>query len=987
MKDSENLKKAVESLGGEFELIRELGRGATAVVYLLKDHALDRDLAMKVIRTTLGGDDEALARLQREAKLVAQLQHPNIVKLYGTHRLPDGSLALLMEHVPGRNLKELLQEGGALSIPNTLKILTDVASALAYAHRRRIVHRDVKPENIYIDEEVGAARLADFGVARPWDQDARLTLPGASLGTPAYMSPEQIDGLEVDGRSDVYSLGLVGYEMLLGHHPWEGENVFTIIYRQKNEEIPVEALNLADAPSLAKTLKLALEKDPQERPESAVEFLKLLSEEAGRAESLAGTLPHSGKAQEIQEGASRSSPADIAAQDALEPVDWSKVDVVLAEAEGGKLELREVEEEAPHRSVLGARPRRKWALILPVVALILAAGSYGAYQWLPIGGGLPEDGGYVPPPETLPRPMQEPAPTSGTPEDVVTGLTLAETAPTAGRAGSLLRITGELRDEEGNLLPDTLVLFEVDSGDGELISPDVRTNSQGRLELYLQLPIQAGSTSVLARVPGAETLGNRFEFEILPGPPERLTLLAGTGQTAPPGEDLPDFLGVRVTDDLGNPISGVEVRLDITQGGGFAIPSSVPTDDVGRAFFRWRLGSAEGPHQAVALIPDGEAAPVTFRATAQAPTRAESVTPTERPGQETAPPPSQPTPRPPEPVEVVTRTFAIGGSQVCHLSGGRALCRGANDRGQGGNGSVGGILGLAAGISHGCGLGREGEAWCWGGNESGQLGDGSTSDNRSGVAVDTELRFSVLAAGLSHTCGLGSGGQVYCWGRNVDGQLGDGSRDDHRRPEGIGGGQTFQDIVAGWNHTCGIAAGRRAFCWGSNSEGQLGDGFRVDRLTPTLVPGGSFQSLSAGANHTCGISGDEVLCWGDNSSGQLGDGSTESRLAPVRVNGLPARPLALASGAVHTCALLSDRSVFCWGQNLHGQLGDGTTTNRSYPVKVSGDLEFVAVFAGGGVTCGFTSDGSEYCWGMNQSGQLGDGSRTSRSGPVRVGGN
>ena len=104
--DRENLDRAIESLGGEFELVRELGRGATSVVYQLRDNALDRDLAMKVIRTTLGGDEEAVARLQREARLVAQLLHPNIVKLYGTHRLPDGSLALLMEHVPGRNLKE-----------------------------------------------------------------------------------------------------------------------------------------------------------------------------------------------------------------------------------------------------------------------------------------------------------------------------------------------------------------------------------------------------------------------------------------------------------------------------------------------------------------------------------------------------------------------------------------------------------------------------------------------------------------------------------------------------------------------------------------------------------------------------------------------------------------------------------------------------------------------------------------------------------------
>jgi serine/threonine-protein kinase len=162
MKDPEQLKEAIEALGGDFELVRQLGQGATAVVYLLRDHTLDRDVAMKVIRATFAGDDEAIARLQREARLVAQLTHPNIVSLFRTQRLPDGSFALLMEHVPGRNLKEILREEGAFPVPKAIRVLRDVASALAYAHRRRIVHRDVKPENIYIDEEVGAARLADF---------------------------------------------------------------------------------------------------------------------------------------------------------------------------------------------------------------------------------------------------------------------------------------------------------------------------------------------------------------------------------------------------------------------------------------------------------------------------------------------------------------------------------------------------------------------------------------------------------------------------------------------------------------------------------------------------------------------------------------------------------------------------------------------------------------------------------------------------------
>ncbi|MBT8337461.1 MAG: serine/threonine protein kinase, partial [Gemmatimonadetes bacterium] len=273
----DSVRATLEALGPGFELLRELGRGATAIVYLVRDHELDRDLAVKVIRSSFGADEEAMARLDREAKLVARLQHPNIVKLYGTQHLPDGSMVLLMEHVPGRNLKELLQDTGPLPPRRAMALLEDVASALAYAHRRKIVHRDVKPENIYIDDEVGTARLADFGVARPWDLDTRLTLPGESLGTPAYMAPEQIDGGDVDGRSDVFSLGLVAYEMLAGEHPWEGDSIYSIIFKQKHEDPPdLRTIRPDISDRVVAIVERAVHKAPDERWASADEMLDAL---------------------------------------------------------------------------------------------------------------------------------------------------------------------------------------------------------------------------------------------------------------------------------------------------------------------------------------------------------------------------------------------------------------------------------------------------------------------------------------------------------------------------------------------------------------------------------------------------------------------------------------------------------------------------------------------------------------------------------------
>jgi hypothetical protein len=603
-------------------------------------------------------------------------------------------------------------------------------------------------------------------------------------------------------------------------------------------------------------------------------------------------------------------------------------------------------------------PRHVWVWVVALVLVLGAAGGYVAIEGLPGSGSGVADLAEVPP--MIPsggegggeglRPLPQPQ----------IRATVADTVSIAMRATGL----------EGTPLPDTTVAFTVEAGEGVLGVTEVVTDAEGIARSWVALPETPGTTVVVAAVPGTRIPSSRIIVTALPGAPARIVLVGGDRQGASAGELLPERLLVRVADARDNPVPGVEVRFDVRSGGGITAPSRARTDSLGLASALWRLGEETGAQSLVAtsfdLIGD-----VIFNATA-----------TERPRTTTIVDPS--TGIESGPVRVGSSRFVIGGSHVCELRGTSVGCRGANDRGQATAAPLNGFVAVASGLSHVCGIDPDGSVYCWGANEAGQLGDGTLADRDSPAPVRTELRFSLVTAGAAHTCGLAGGGIPACWGLNVSGQLGDGSRNDQRGPRAVGGGLSFSTLVAGWNHTCGLTSSGNAFCWGLNSQGQLGDGSTLDRLVPTLVRG-SVRSLVAGSAHTCGTSNGTVLCWGWNAYGQLGDGSTEDKAQPGQVQGLPGRATELAAGAVHTCALVEGGDAFCWGQNVSGQLGDGTNENRARPVPVVGEHRFVDLDAGGALTCATTADGARYCWGLNSSGQLGDGSRVSRTTPTRAG--
>ncbi len=263
-------------LEGRYGIIRLLGRGGMAVVFLAEDLVLERQVAIKVLPPDMTRDAQLVTRFQQEAKTAAKLDHPNIIPIYRVES-EGGLVYIVMKYVAGQSLEELLSDG-PLSISRVRHVLREAALALGHAHRRRIVHRDVKPANIMLDED-GRVILTDFGIAKAVQDTAQLTGTGTIIGTPHYMAPEQARGQEVDGRADQYALAIVGHRLLTGRLPFDGPP-HSILYQQVFEPAPT-VLNLRpDTPSdLRLALERALAKDSSARFKTMEEFASSVSGE------------------------------------------------------------------------------------------------------------------------------------------------------------------------------------------------------------------------------------------------------------------------------------------------------------------------------------------------------------------------------------------------------------------------------------------------------------------------------------------------------------------------------------------------------------------------------------------------------------------------------------------------------------------------------------------------------------------------------------
>ena len=879
-------------LDNEYELVGELGRGGMAVVFRARDRELRRDVAIKVVRPHFSADEEAVARLAREARTVAQLEHPNIVGVYAIRHLPDRSVALVMQLIPGLTLKAALAEG-PFDPERAERVLRDVARALAFAHRAGIVHRDVKPENIFLDDVSGRAMLSDFGVARAMDASTELTATGTTIGTPTYMAPEQIDGLQLDGRSDLYSLGMVGWEMLTGERPWAGENLYSVIYRQKHDPLPPVDLFREDVPPrLQYLVEGLLQKNPDRRWSSAARFLALLASD----QALPGfrdwqaTQKRRRRSRAFQEVRRRMESGE---QASLETQRFSRSltpgGTKVSTPSGGSADAEAEHDfnapyadEPPERlspapagySVITIPPKRSHKGLWLTLAFLLVAGGAGGAAWW-----------------RYQQVQQE----------------------------EQLRLLARLQDRaavEVPVLPPAVTTDSAQQAAGIVATPpDSHVVAAGTdtVSAPPASPTRTGPPRVAAAGDSARGAAGAGAPASPPAAPRR-TAAADSGLRTGRGA------AVTTPGSVADSTTTAAIPVDLPPVPALNFPSVRGTV------------SAGGRHSC-ALVDGGRAVCWGSNDRGQL-------------GDGSFVSHAGPTP---VAGEFAFTQVSAGVNFTCGVTAtDQVYCWGDNDAGELGDGTTSARAApvrvnsgaafrvVRTGQAHTCALSRSGTVLCWGANTFGQLGDGSNTSRSSPVSVQLPAPAAAIATGWYHSCAILTDGRAFCWGQNTAGQLGDGTASDHATPVAVLEDAPLVSIAAGSGHTCAVSAAGVAFCWGRNNWGQLGTGGNAARLTPNPVDGeASFATVVAGSVHTCARdAAGHAWCWGRNAYGQLGDGTTTDRDRPVAVRNV-ATFSALYAGGGHTCGRAATGDVFCWGFNIDGQLGSGDRENAALPSRVA----------------------------------------------------
>jgi serine/threonine protein kinase len=432
------------ALEADYEVLEELGRGGMAIVYRAKDRAIDREVAIKVLPFSLTFDGDFVERFQHEAQTAGQLEHPNIVPIYRVGRAGQ-VIFFVMKFLRGQSLAVALREREKLDPPEVRRIILDVASALGYASKSGVVHRDIKPDNILFDGE-GRCVVTDFGIAKR--SGTHLTAQGTSMGTPRYMSPEHAQGHKLDGRSDIYSLGIVAYQCLVGAIPFDGEDPFAVLYKHINTPLPSPQFKSDEERTLFAVIQRMLAKKPEDRFQDADEVISALGGQVSQPVLIGPTLTAT-----VATRHRRITPTEII----ITPLGtriWSTM------------------------------PRR-WRYLSTAAALaLLGGGGYAMYKLRPVS--VP-----APPPQSIPTVQLTPITTP--PPPVVTAPTPRPPEPfsrcarvdaaTALRRDSLMLLVDSVKNQtQGSTLTVNYDVCGLQKGAAYTTDIVVRRTSQSRLK-------------------------------------------------------------------------------------------------------------------------------------------------------------------------------------------------------------------------------------------------------------------------------------------------------------------------------------------------------------------------------------------------------------------------------------------------------------------------------------------------------------------------
>jgi serine/threonine protein kinase/alpha-tubulin suppressor-like RCC1 family protein/uncharacterized protein YjdB len=1010
---------------GEFEIYDELGHGGMATVFLAHEIALNRKVAIKVMSPSLLQSGRSMAeRFKREAQTAAGLSHPHIIPIYGV-RESGRLLYFVMKYVQGRSLDAIVKQHGALPIKMVQAILAQVGSALDYAHRNNVIHRDIKPANIMLDVD-GWAVITDFGIAKA-TQAQGLTMTGATIGTPTYMSPEQCAAKEVTGATDQYSLGIATYEMLSGAVPFDADSVMGLMWHHFHDPPPPLRERRPDCPEvIIGAVERMLAKKPEDRwptLEEAVEVIgtpphndpirqqmkafarggsgqRILADHhtpasppPRTAEPTTPLPPSPTTPQPSGPAVSRpprtpappSTPAPLAPSPTVAETPPSHVTAApttpIPVPPRAQPTPPPPSRPAPPRPAAPAPPRQErrgrtglW------IGLALVAAAAGVGGWLVLG--------------TRPPAPAEPVPEAPAPPAAVATVVITPT-PASILTGKTGQLKALISDSAGHPLTrdvqwassDTLMARVSASGQVTGVAPgtvNVTATSEGHTGL--------GTVIVTATVVPVA----RVEIE-----PSQVTV--PLGETA--------ALVAAPKDASGNTLTG---RTVTWSSGNQAVASVAEDGSV--------TGAREGDAQILAVV-EGKRATARVTVT-PAPVADVTVSPT-------------------------SASLQVGRRQ--QLSVGARDARGNSLSGR-----------TVTWSSEDPGVATVNEDGAVVGVKPGQTQVTATIESRHASILVTVTAVPVTSVALAPTrltIAIGETRQLTAGARDarnaaLEGRVVRWTSSDPAVAqvsttgtvtairagtaivtatiEGSSASATVtvpapptpvvvaqpnptppapnpsqpagaepapnqppaasalvlpkHDVGAGGAFSCGITGDGAAVCWGSNGGGQLGDAAAGKQASnPVLVPSTSgLTQLVVGESHACALTdGGAAVCWGANTKGQLGSGRTGGPPSPAAVKGSLAF-VSLAAGARHTCGLTASGAAWCWGDNNAGQLGDGTTHGANVPQRVKGDAKYRAVAAGMNHTCGLTQAGEILCWGDGFSGQLGRGSRESVQEPVTV---